>query len=177
MISDRCPVRRVLSVLSVCDVGVLWPNGCVDQDETWHAGRPRPWHVALDGDPAPPPPKEHSSPQSSAHICYDQMAGWIKMPLGREVGLSPGDFVLDGDPAPHSPKRGRAPSFGSCLLWPNGWMDQDGTWHGGRPRSRPHCARWGPSCPSAKKGQSPNFRPMSIVVKRLDGSTCHFVRG
>jgi len=26
------------------------------------------------------------------------------MPLGMEVGLSPGDFVLDGDPAP-LPKR------------------------------------------------------------------------
>jgi len=26
------------------------------------------------------------------------MAGCIKMPLGMEVGLSPGDFVLDGDP-------------------------------------------------------------------------------
>jgi len=34
----------VLSVcLSVCNVGVLWPNGRTDQDETWHAGRPRPW--------------------------------------------------------------------------------------------------------------------------------------
>jgi len=31
------------------------------------------------------------------------------MPLGMEVGLSPGEFVLDGDPAPF-PKRGRAPS-------------------------------------------------------------------
>ena len=30
------------------------------------------------------------------------------MPLGMEVGLSPGDFVLDGDPLP-SPKRGRSP--------------------------------------------------------------------
>ena len=30
-----------------------------------------------------------------------------------------------------------------CLLWPNGWVDQGGTWHGGRPWSRPHCARWG----------------------------------
>jgi len=28
------------------------------------------------------------------------MAGWIKMPLGTEVGLCPGDIVLDGDPAP-----------------------------------------------------------------------------
>jgi len=30
------------------------------------------------------------------------------MALGKEVGLSPGDFVLDGDPA-SSPKRGRSP--------------------------------------------------------------------
>jgi len=28
------------------------------------------------------------------------MAGCIKMPLGIELGLSPGNFVLDGDPAP-----------------------------------------------------------------------------
>jgi len=31
------------------------------------------------------------------------MAAWIKMLLGIEIGLGPGDFVLDGDPAP-SPK-------------------------------------------------------------------------
>ena len=28
-----------------------------------------------------------------------QTVGWIKMPLGTEVGLGPGDIVLDGDPA------------------------------------------------------------------------------
>jgi len=32
------------------------------------------------------------------------------MPLGMEVGFSPGDFVLDGDPAPVQ-KRGRRPQF------------------------------------------------------------------
>jgi len=32
----------------------------------------------------------------------------IKLPLGTEVGLSPGEFVFDGDPA-LSPKGGRAP--------------------------------------------------------------------
>jgi len=26
-----------------------------------------------------------------------QTVGWIKMPLGMEVGLGPGDIVLDGD--------------------------------------------------------------------------------
>jgi len=31
------------------------------------------------------------------------------MPLGMELGLSPGDFVLDGDPAPAPKKGGTAP--------------------------------------------------------------------
>ena len=41
-----------------------------------------------------------------------QTAGWIKMPLGREIGLSPSDIVLDGDPAPPRPK-GAEPQFSS----------------------------------------------------------------
>jgi len=32
------------------------------------------------------------------------------MPLGMDVGLSPGDFVLDGDPVFHPQQRGRSPS-------------------------------------------------------------------
>ena len=48
-----------------------------------------PGHIALDGDP--PLPKGAQRPQFSAHICCGQMAGWIKMPLGMEVGLGPGD--------------------------------------------------------------------------------------
>jgi len=37
----------------------------------------------------------------SAVLVYcGQMVGWIKMPLGTEVGLGPGDIVLDGDSAP-----------------------------------------------------------------------------
>jgi len=52
------------------------------------------------------------------------------------------------------------------VLWPNGWMDQDGTWHGGGPRSRPYCARWGPSFPSRKKGaQPPIFGPFLLWPK------------
>ena len=38
--------------------------------------------------------------QFSAHFYCGQTAACIKMPLGMEIGLSPGDFVLDGDPAP-----------------------------------------------------------------------------
>jgi len=47
------------------------------------------------------------------------------MKLGMEVGLGPGHIVLDGDQAP--PKGAQPPIFGPCLLWPNGWMDQDDT--------------------------------------------------
>jgi len=48
-----CPV-----CLSVCYVGVLWPNGRMDQDVTWQGGRHRPGDIVSDGDAAPPPPKK-----------------------------------------------------------------------------------------------------------------------
>jgi len=48
------------------------------------------------------------------------------MKLGMWVGLSPGHIVLDGDPAPLPKKGAEPPIFGLYLLWPNGWMDQDG---------------------------------------------------
>jgi len=216
-----------------------------------------------------PSPKRRQRPQFSAHICCRQMAEWIKMPLGREVGLSPSGIVLDRDPVPPpqkgveppyfrsmsvvakwldgsrchlvgrgrpqpkrhcvrwgpsspSPKRGQNPPIlVPCLLWPDGWRDQDATWHGGRSRPRPHCSRWG-SCSSSpngaqppilahiccnqmagwikmplgreiglspsdivldgdpaphlpKSGRAPNFRPISVVAKRLDASRCHLV--
>jgi len=34
----------------------------MDQDGTWHVGRPRPGHVVLDGHPAPLPKKGAPSP-------------------------------------------------------------------------------------------------------------------
>jgi len=37
--------------------------------------------------------------------------------------------------------------FDVGVLWQNGWMNQDETWHWGRPQPRPHCVRWGSSCP------------------------------
>ena len=32
-----------------------------------------------------------------------------------------------------------------CGQTAGGWMDQDATWYGDKPRPRPHCVRWGPS--------------------------------
>jgi len=53
------------------------------------------------------------------------------------------------------------------VLWPNGWMDQDETWHAGRPRPRPHCVRWGPSSPSTKNVPvSASYAPPTFVTTR-----------
>ena len=102
-----------------------------------------------------PSPKRGQSPPKifSAHIYCGQTAGWMKMVLGTEVGLSPGDLVvLDRDPAP-SPKRGQSPSaiFRPFLLWPNGWMHQDATWYKARPQPSRLCVRWGPSYPQNRR--------------------------
>jgi len=208
-----CYRTVVLSVLSDYDVGALWPNAWMDQDETWHAGRPRHWPHCVRWGPSSPSP--YFQP-----ICCSQMAGWIKIPVGRKVGLSPSDIVLDGNPAPPPQKGGGAPNFRPMSIVVR-WLD-DATWHGGRSRPRPHWAKWGPSSPlrkghstqfwahiccrqmagwikmplatevgldpsdialdvdpahpSPKGGGAPNFLPMSIEAKRLDGSRCHLVR-
>jgi len=43
-----------------------------------------------------------------------QTVGWIKMKLGMQVGLEPGDFAVDGDPAP-LPQRGTATQFAAHI--------------------------------------------------------------
>jgi len=56
----------------------------------------------------------------SVRLVYcGQTIGWMKMPLGREVCLGPGDIVLDGDPAPPSLvawSSGRSLVFGRCAF-------------------------------------------------------------
>jgi len=115
----------------------------------------------IHGDPATPRPKGHSLPHQFDYC--GQTAGWIKMALGTEMGLCPRHIALDPAPLPKSPP----PNFGPFLLWPNGWIHQDATWHGGRPWPRRLCIRRGPRSPPQKKRHSLQFRPISIVAKRL----------
>ena len=82
-----------------------------------------------------------------------QTVGQIKMKVGMRVSLGTRHIVLDGDPAP-PPQRGTAPIFGPYLLRPNGWMDEDESWHRGRPRLRRLCVIWGPRCPCSTRGWS-----------------------
>ena len=153
-----CPV--CLSVLSgpVCNVRVLWPNGRTDQDETWHAGRLRPWPYCVRWGPSSPSPKGgRSSPSFGPYLlrphgCRDQDATWYG---GRTEGLGPGDFVLDAGTARPSQKGAVAPplnKFGPCLLWLNGWVDQDGSWRGGWPQPRRLYETWRPTPPQFGEG-------------------------
>ena len=86
----------------------------MDQDATWYGGKPRPSeaYATLCSIWTQLPPKKGTliPTQFLAHVYSGQMAGWIKMTLGTEVGLGPGDIVLNRDPA--TPKEmGHSPQF------------------------------------------------------------------
>ena len=134
-------------------------NGWMAEAGPCHGGRPQTRRLCVRWGPSPLPQKgAEPPPQFSVHF----YCGCIKMRLGTDVGLCPGDFVLDGNPVP---KKGAEPQiFGRCLLWPNGWMDQGATWHEGRPQPRRLCVRWGP-IPLIHKGgggPSPIFGPFLL---------------
>ena len=150
------------------------------QDATWYGGRPHPRGLCVRWGSSPPPfPKRRRSsgaepPQFSAHVYYGQTAGWSKMALGMEVGLGPVHIVLDGDTASPPPKRWQSPQFSAhlycvqtagCIKMPFdmevGLSTEDFVLDGD------------PASPSQKGGGAPNFRPVSIVSKRLNGSRWH----
>jgi len=66
-----------------------------------------PGDFVLDGD-QPHRQKGSGAPQFSVHVYYGQTAGWIKMPVGTEVGLVQ-TTLLDGDPA--LPQKRHIPQF------------------------------------------------------------------
>jgi len=115
MLSDRC---SVLSVCPVNNVGVLWPNGWTDQDETWRAGRPWPWPHCVRWRSSLPSPKGAQPPIFGSCLLWsngwmDQDATWWEgRPRPRPHCVTWG---------PSSPPIGaQPPIFGPCLLWPNG---------------------------------------------------------
>ena len=152
MLSDRCPV------CSVCDVGVLWPNGWMGQYETWHGCRPR--SMPQTGTHAAPHPRKRgTAPIFSPCPLWpkswmDKDATWYESrprPRSHCVRLGP-------SPSPH--KKGAKLQFLAHVLWPNGWIDQDANQCGGRPRPRPrpHIVLDGDPPPPFKVAQ-PIFGP------------------
>jgi len=128
MLSDHCPV-----CLSVCRSVTLVYCGQTIGRIKMKLGTPvglGPRHIVLDGNPAPPSQRGTAAPHFSvaAKWLHGSRCHLVRRQASAEA------TVLDGDPASPPPKGGGAPKkFRPCLLWPNGWMDQDGTWHGGRP--------------------------------------------
>jgi len=102
-----------------------------------------------------------------------QTVGGIKLKLGVQVGLVPGHIMLDGDPAPPPPK-GYSPQFSVhiCCGQMDAWIKMSlGMELGLGPGD---FVLDGDPAPLPKRGsEPPNFRPMSIVAKRLDGSRWH----
>jgi len=66
-------------------------------------------HIVLDGDLASQ--RGTTAPNFRPMVYCGQTAGWIKMPLGTEVGFCPGHIVLGGDPAPLTESGTAAPNF------------------------------------------------------------------
>ena len=90
----------------------IWPNDWTDQDATWYGGRPRPKRLCVRWGRPPSKKGAEPLPQFSAYVRCGQTAGWIKMPLGMQVGLGSGYFVLDGDPTLFLQRKGySSPSF------------------------------------------------------------------
>jgi len=100
--------------------------------------------------------------------------GWIKMPLGTEVGLGPSHIVLDEDPAPPKAAQHPSPQFSAhvCCGETAGWINMPLVAKVGLDPG--HIALDGDPAPP-KKGHSPPFRPMPIVAQWLDGSRCRLV--
>jgi len=75
--------------------------------------------------------------------------------------LGPAYIVLDGDLAPPPNKEEQSEQqarslFGPRVLWRNGWVGEDATWYGGRPRPR-HIVLDGDSAAAQKGAYSPYF--------------------
>ena len=113
-------------------------------------------------------------PVLSVTLVYSgQTVGWIKMKLGMQLGLGRGHIVLDGDQAP-PPQRDTAPQFSAhiCCGQMAGWIKVPLAMELGL--SPGDFVLDGDPAPFLQKGgRAPNFWPMSIVAKRLDGSRRH----
>ena len=110
-----CPVLSCLSVcLSVCDVRALWPNGWTDQNETWHAGRPRLWPYCVRWGPISRSPKGGGEPPIFGP-CLLWPNGWMDQDATWYGGRTwPRRLCVRWDPAP-PPKKGAEPL---TYFWP-----------------------------------------------------------
>ena len=176
LISDKYCLPLQLQTKSECNLRL--DEEVLLQDATWYGSRPRRRRHFDRWEPCCNLPKKGAEPppQSSAHVCCGQTAGWIKVALRVEVGVGPGHIVLDGDPAPLPKKGCRAPQFSAhlycsetarCTKMPLGM--EEGLSAGDFVLDRDPAS-------SLKRGIAPQIFCPCLVGKRLDGSRCHLVQ-
>jgi len=136
--------------------------------------------AVLDEDPASALKKEAQTRQFSAMSTVDKRLKCIRIPVGMEVGLGAGDIVLDGTQL----KRATAPNFRSMSVVAKRLREismEVGLGSGdfvldGELGTQLSLKRGTAYLAPQKGGTAPNFRPLSILAKRLDVSGYHLVR-
>jgi len=100
-----CYRTVALYVLSVCNVGVLLPNGWMDQDETWHAGRHRLWPHCVRWGRSLFSPKGHSPQNFGPYLLRPN--GWMDQDATRHGARPrPRQLCVRWGPRSPSPKSG-----------------------------------------------------------------------
>ena len=169
---------------------LLWPNGWMHQKVTWYGGRPRPTRHCVRCEP--------SYPQETWHIHFHPIFGprllWPNSWMDEDAAW------CGSRPRPRSHCTRRGPSYrergtAAPLFSAHVYCGY------GRPSqlllSSCYCGQTagcikmplrmevglspgdfvleGDPASSPKRGGAPDFRPTSIVAKRLHGSRCHLV--
>jgi len=138
-----------IDVLSVCTfgVGLLWPNGWMDQDATWYGSRPLPRRDCVRWGSS----STHTGRSTAVPPLFGPCLLWRLDDQDTSYGRRPRPrrHCVMGTQLPCPQRKGaqQPPILSPYLLWPTGWMDEDATWYGSRPRPRRHCVRWEPSSP------------------------------
>jgi len=109
-------------------------------------------HTVLDGDPAPSPQRGRAPNFWPISVVAKWLDGSRCHLVWREASTQ---ATLCYMGTQLHPQGAEPPVFGRCLLWPNGWMDQDVTWYEGRSRPRHIVLHEDPAAP--KKGTVPQF--------------------
>jgi len=113
LVETQLPQKGVYSPHNFRPMSVVAKQ--LDRDVTWCGDRPQPRRHCVRWGPSSP--KKGHSPQFSTHVRCGQTARWIKMPLGMEVGLGPGDCVRWGPSPPPPKKRGTTASQFSARIY------------------------------------------------------------
>ena len=152
----------------------------MDQDATWYGTEIGlgPDDIVLDGDPTPPSQKRGQSPLPNFRpmSIVAKLLDGSRLHLARRWASIHVTLCKMETQLPSPKNRAEPPILVSFLLWPNGWMYQDTTWYGGRPKPRRHCVRMGTQLASPKGAQPPIFGQCPLWPNGwMDYFRCHLV--